>query len=191
MNGNGTKIRGYRWNRRGKLYLLVWIGILLLFVYTPIRAQEDHWQALGVSRFEGVAPPDFTLPSLNGKSITLSELKGTVVLINFWATWCPPCKLEMPSMERLYRKIKHNGFTILAVDIMEKPKTVKKFVRENKLSFPILLDTTGEVSAKYMATAIPTSYIVDKDGNAVGRVLGPRDWGNEHAEALLNELLGE
>jgi peroxiredoxin len=191
LNRNGTKIRNYRWNRREKLYLFVWIGILLLFVSTPVRAQEDHWEALGVNRFEGVPPPDFTLPSLNGKSITLSELKGKVVLINFWATWCPPCKLEMPSMERVYRKFKHNGFTILAVDIMEKPETVKKFAREYKLSFPILLDATGEVSAKYMANAIPTSYIVDKKGNAVGRVLGPREWDNEHAEALLKELLGE
>jgi peroxiredoxin len=94
-------------------------------------------------------------------------------------------------MERLYRKFKDKDFTILAVDIMERPKTVERFVRRYKISFPILLDTSGEISRQYMAISIPVTYIVDKRGKAVGKVLGPRKWDHEHAQAFLRNLLGE
>ena len=94
-------------------------------------------------------------------------------------------------MERLYRKLKDKEFTVLAVDIMERPETVKEFVRKFKLSFPILLDTKGEVAGKYMANSIPITYLVNKDGKAVGKVIGPRQWDGERAMALLDELLGE
>ncbi len=190
-NGNSGVVRGYRWYGIVKLHLLVWIAVFFVFVSVPIRAQENNWKALGIIRLPGDSPPDFTLPSLDGGSITLSDLKGQVILLNFWATWCPPCRQEMPSMERLYKKLKDKEFTILAVDIMERPETVKEFVRKFKLSFPILLDTKGEVAGKYMAYSIPITYLVNKDGKAVGKVIGPRQWDGERAMALLDELLGE
>jgi peroxiredoxin len=165
--------------------------MLFILLSPQLRAEEDHWKALGVIRTSGITPPDFTLPTLDGGSITLSDLKGKVVLINFWTTWCPPCRDEMPSMERLYRRLKYEEFTLLAVDIMESPETVKKFARKYDLSFPILLDKTGEVSGKYAANAIPTTYIIDKKGKAVGKAIGPRKWNGEHAMALIEELLKE
>jgi peroxiredoxin len=173
------------------LFFLLWIGTFFVPVSKPIHAKEDHWKALGVIRTSGITPPDFTLSTLDGGSITLSDLKGRVVLINFWTTWCPPCREEMPSMERLYRRLKYEEFTLLAVDIMESPETVKKFARKYDLSFPILLDKTGEVSAKYAANAIPTTYIINKEGKAVGKAIGPRKWNGEHAIALMEELLKE
>ena len=179
-----------RTGRKG-VSLIMWTGILLILLSCQLRADEDHWKALGINRLPDIMPPDFTLPTLDGGSITLSDLKGKVVLINFWATWCPPCRDEMPSMEKLYRRFKYEEFTLLSVDVMESPETVKKFARKYDLSFPILLDKKGEVSAKYAATAIPTTYIINKKGEAVGKAIGPRKWNGEHATALVEELLKE
>ncbi|UCB50610.1 MAG: TlpA family protein disulfide reductase [Deltaproteobacteria bacterium] len=177
-------------NRKGTSFLLACIGILFIFLSIQLRAIEDPWKGLGVIRLSGHSPPDFTLPTLDGGSMTLSDLKGKVVLINFWATWCPPCREEMPSLERLYRHFKYEKFTLLAVDIMEHPETVKTFAREYNLSFPILLDKKGEVSQKYAANALPTTYVIDKEGKAVGKAIGPRKWDGDHAKDLINELLG-
>ncbi len=177
-------------DRKGKLFLLACVGVLLIFLSLQLRAHEDPWEGLGVIRLAGYSPPDFTLPTLDGSSIALSDLKGKVVLINFWATWCSPCREEMPSLERLYRHFKYEKFALLAVDIMEHPEKVKKFAREYNLSFPILLDRTGDISAKYAANALPTTYIIDKEGKAVGKAIGPRKWDGDHAKDLIDELLG-
>lgn len=177
-------------DRKGKLFLLACVGVLLIFLSLQLRAHEDPWEGLGVIRLAGYSPPDFTLPTLDGSSIALSDLKGKVVLINFWATWCSPCREEMPSLERLYRHFKYEKFALLAVDIMEHPEKVKKFAREYNLSFPILLDRTGDISAKYAANALPTTYIIDKEGKTVGKAIGPRKWDGDHAKDLIDELLG-
>lgn len=178
----------HQWSK--KILFLLWTGMLLVLVSVPIRAHEDPWEGLGVIRLSGYSPPDFTLPTLDGGSIALSDLKGKVVLINFWATWCPPCREEMPSLERLYRHFKYEKFALLAVDIMEHPEKVKKFAREYNLSFPILLDKKGDISAKYAANALPTTYIIDKGGKAVGKAIGARKWDGDHAKDLVDELLG-
>lgn len=177
-----------KWSR--EIIFLFWAGMFLVFASAQIRAHEDPWKGLSVIRLSDYSPPDFTLRTLEGGSITLSDLKGKVVLINFWATWCPPCREEMPSLERLYRHYKYDKFTLLAVDIMERPETVKRFVKEYNLSFPILLDENGDVSLKYAANAIPTTYIIDKGGKAVGKAIGPRKWDGDHAKDLIDMLLG-
>jgi thiol-disulfide isomerase/thioredoxin len=178
-------------NRSREFALLLWIGMFLVLVSAPILAHEDPWKGLGVIRLTGQSPPDFTLPTLDGGFITLSGLKGKVVMINFWTTWCPPCREEMPSLERLYRHYKYEDFALLAVDIMENPETVKKFAKKYNLSFPILLDKTGDVAVKYSANAIPTTYIINKKGKTVGKAIGPRKWDGDHAKDLFQELLKE
>ncbi len=117
---------------------------------------------------------DFSLEALDGKKVSLSSFKGKVVLLSFWATWCGPCKQEMPAMEKLYQKLKGRGFEVVAVDMMEDRATVAAFVKTSGYTFPVLLDTTGEVGGNglYAARAIPTNYIVDKAGKIVGRKIG-------------------
>jgi len=112
----------------------------------------------------GAFAPDFTLPNLAGNNVTLSKLRGRAVLINFWATWCPPCRLEMPAIEQTYRKYREQGFVVLAVDLQESAELVQEFVDELGLTFPVLLDESGAVSRRYRVRAIPTSFFVNRQG---------------------------
>ncbi|MCL2210449.1 MAG: TlpA family protein disulfide reductase [Treponema sp.] len=132
---------------------------------------------------------DFTLPLLNGENITLSSLKGKTVILNFWATWCPPCRAEMPSMDTFYKRYKDKSLEILAVDIGENINTVRQFIQKNNYSFPILLDTTRRISSIYGIEAIPTTYIIDRQGKIIGRVVGSIYWDTPQVYAAFDKLL--
>ena len=141
-----------------------------------------------------VMSEDFTLEALSGGKVSLSSFKGKVVLLSFWATWCGPCKQEMPEMQALYQKLKGRGFEVVAVDMMEDKATVTKFVKTSGYTFPVLLDSTGEVGGgPYAARAIPTNYIVDKGGKLVARKIGidGPGWTSDARLALFESLLAE
>ena len=114
----------------------------------------------------GEAPPDFQLKDLNGKTWTLAELRGKPVIINFWATWCAPCKFEMPLLEAAYKKYKDQGLVVLAVDIKTDngEAAVRKYVQDMGLTFPIPVDSTGDAERNYRVRAYPTTYFVSRDG---------------------------
>jgi len=112
----------------------------------------------------GAPAPDFTLKNLSGENVTLSKLQGQVVLINFWATWCAPCRAEMPELQRRYDALKDQGFTVLAVDDDEAAQEVAAFAEAYKLTFPILLDPGESVVGLYRIYAFPTTFIVDRQG---------------------------
>jgi len=140
-----------------------------------------------------VAPRDFSLPlaapGVMGKLQGLSELKGKVVFLNFWATWCGPCRAEMPSMQVLYDSYNEKGLEILAVNCGEKQDQVLSFLKANKLSFPAALDADGKVSSVYGIQAIPTTYLSDRDGNIIARVMGSINWDTPKVRAALEKLL--
>jgi thiol-disulfide isomerase/thioredoxin len=138
---------------------------------------------------EKLDPIDFTLPLLSGANQKLSDLKGKVVFLNFWATWCPPCRQEMPAMETLYRRFKSQGFEILAVDCQEESRDVSAFMRRNGLSFPAALDTSGAVSSYYGIEAIPTTYILDRSGKIILKVVGSLNWNNPKIIAAFETLI--
>jgi thiol-disulfide isomerase/thioredoxin len=119
---------------------------------------------------------DFTLKTPEGRSLTLSGLKGKVVFLNFWATWCGPCRVEMPGMEALYRRYREEGLEFVAVDIMEKDTQVRDFLKSNNYSFPVLLDSSGSVSNSYGIQAVPSTYILDRDGKIIFFAMGARNW---------------
>ena len=112
----------------------------------------------------GNQAPDFHLLNLDGQSISLSDLRGKAVLVNFWASWCSPCRAEMPFIQRLHESWSDNELVILAVNAGEEPSTVKEFVDSFGLSFMILLDTKGEVALDYNVRGIPVTFFIDKDG---------------------------
>lgn len=115
---------------------------------------------------------DFKLKDLNGKEVSLSDFKGKKVLLNFWATWCPPCKAEMPDLENLYQENKDSDLVILAVNIGEDKETVQSFINKNRYNFNVLLDTDQGVAIDYNIVSIPTSYFIDKEGNIVSKKVG-------------------
>ena len=133
--------------------------------------------------------PDFTLEDLSGKRWSLKDSKGKVVFLNYWATWCVPCREEMPQMEKLNREFKREGLEIVAVNFREDKQTVKKFVEELGLTFKILLDSDGAVSNEYGAWALPVSYFVDRKGIFIGKVNGDRPWNSKEAKDFFRELL--
>jgi thiol-disulfide isomerase/thioredoxin len=132
---------------------------------------------------------DFTLKTLKGETLTLRELKGKVVFLNFWTTWCPPCRAEMPSMEILYQRYKDAGLAFLAVDMRESPGAVETFLKDNPYSFPILMDINGAVSAQYGVRAVPTTFIIDRDNQIIFFSAGARNWSDPAVLTAFESLL--
>jgi peroxiredoxin len=138
---------------------------------------------------EGKPAPAFELATLNGDTIRLSDYKGKKVILNLWATWCPPCKAEMPHMQNFYEKNKNEGIEILAVNLtsMDKGKTeIQNFVDEYGLTFEIPLDEDGSIGIQYQAFSIPTSYIIDSNGVIAKKIVGPMD--ESMMESLTKEI---
>jgi thiol-disulfide isomerase/thioredoxin len=132
---------------------------------------------------------DFELEDLSGKKLKLSSFAGRVVLLNFWATWCGPCRAEIPSMQELYGKLSSLGLVVVAVNLQESKGTVAAFAKSSKMTFPILLDTQGEVGSTYGASAIPTTYVIDRRGLALAGIQGSMEWNTPAVEAYLRALL--
>lgn len=133
---------------------------------------------------------EFVLPDLRGDPVRLKDFRGKVVFVNFWATWCVPCREEMPSMERLHRQYGGRGLVMLAVNYREGRKEVQAFMDELKLTFPVLLDD-GTVTTRYGVFALPATYLVDRQGRGAARVLGARDWMGEDSREVIERLLNE
>lgn len=135
--------------------------------------------------------PDFELKDPAGKRFRLGDLKGKVVFLNFWATWCLPCIEEMPSMEKLHQELEKDGLVIWAVNFREGPEPVREFFINHNLTFTPVLDRDGKVAKLYQAWGLPASVIIDKRGDIAARAVGTRDWHGEEALQLFRNLLAE
>ena len=133
-------------------------------------------------------PLGIKLLNTAGRHVGLDDFRGKIVFLNFWTTWCPTCRTEMPSMERLHRKLSGKDFAMVTVNIKETASQVKKFFEEYNLTFTALIDTTGEVSTEFGLRAIPTTFILDKSGQILGRITGPREWDSRKSVALFEHL---
>lgn len=139
----------------------------------------------------GKQAPDFTLVDLEGKTWTLSELKGQVVFVNFWATWCPPCREEMPSMQRLYKMLPENKFKMLAILNKDDPALAKNFAAKLKVTMPILNDQANIIGPKYGLTGLPETYIVDKQGILREKFIGPAPWDSPGYVQMLMKYINQ
>ena len=149
-------------NKGNRTYIRVAIlGVLLLALvfalYSSFVKDPNEVKA-------GNEAPNFSLPQLNGQAIKLSDLRGKAVVLNFWGTWCEPCKAEMPALQKKYDELKANGLVVVGVNIGETPVAVQSFVKQYKVSFPILLDRQMEITKMYRIGQIPTTYFIDRDG---------------------------
>jgi peroxiredoxin len=184
------------WRRHVTVENLVLIAMLVVAAFLFARRQGFFLDSPSVqpgSRSErSVVAPEFVLPDLGGTPIRLSDHRGNVVLLNFWATWCPPCRAEMPSMEKLYQVYRERGLIILAIsnDVSGR-SVVERFVRERGLTFPVLLNPEGDVFAQYGVRGLPTSYVLDRKGRVVSGEIGARDWSSGAAREAVERLLAE
>ena len=169
-------------------YILNSCLLLLLFTSSSVFAATIHRQTL-----PALATPfpasDFSLQGENGKTYRLSDYRGKVVVLNFWATWCPPCRLEMPSLERLWQKVKGHGIVVLAVNVGEDSDTIFEFSGNVPSTFAIPMDSHGEVIKQYRVTGLPTTYIISPDGMVTHRAVGSREWDSAEMIAALKAEL--
>lgn len=172
-------------------------AILLIAALLPACSKEKSTEkapakpeATGVSKtVEGTAAPDFTVKDLDGKDVTLSSLKGQVVLVNFWATWCPPCKEEIPSMIKLNRAMQGKAFRMLAISIDEGGKEAVNGYFKGSRDLPTYLDNEGKTSQLYGTTGVPETFVVDKQGIIRKKIVGGMDWSTPDVIAYMDELL--
>jgi peroxiredoxin len=161
------------------------VAVLLVALGCSKKQEEAALPAV-----EGNPAPDFTLKDLAGKPVQLSSLKGKVVLVNFWATWCPPCRAEIPSMVKLNQAMQGKPFQMLCISIDEGGKeAVTSFFQKEKLTLPALLDTDGKVARVYATTGVPETFVVDQKGVILKKVVGSMDWSSPEVLSALDDLI--
>ena len=163
-------------------------ALLMLFLSTAVSAcsQQTMTPVAGLP-----VAPDFTLMDMDGKRHRLSEQRGKVVMVNFWATWCPPCRKEMPSMQRAFEKLKNKNFVMYAINVGEDEDTIFGFTFSTgvELRFPILLDKKGKVIKEWPVLGLPTTFIIDTEGRISYRAIGGREWDDPKLLKEIQKLL--
>jgi len=165
--------------------LLRFILIICLFLFISACGQEPATVKVGD------LAPDFSLVDLAGKTWVLSELKGQVVFINFWATWCPPCMKELPSMQKLFKTLPSDKFKMLAVLNNDKPAVASFVANQNGFTMPILDDSKQLIGARYAITGLPETFIVDKQGVVREKVIGPAQWDSPGSVQMIWNLINQ
>jgi peroxiredoxin len=170
------------------LAFLLIAGLLVLVLLHRNRSSDSPVQQVPTGI--GLPAPDFAFPGLDGKMVRLSDHRGKTVLVNIWATWCPSCVDEMPSMEKLYRKLKGENFEILAVSIDGLGETVvAPFMKKYQLTFPALIDSEGAIRIGYRTTGVPESFIIDKNGILVQKIVGSMNWAHPEVLRYFRDLM--
>ncbi len=168
------------------------IGVLLMALGLTASAAELPALSHSLTRQTTKIPaPVLILKDIDGQHHDLVKLKGKIVLVNFWATWCPPCRREMPSMDRLARKLADENFVVLAVDIGEDTDTIHSFISqlESSPSFPILLDSHGKTMQTWKISGLPMTYLIDREGYLAYSAVGGREFDHPEIEQLVRTLL--
>jgi len=175
---------------------IFFLSLLSIFIISDLSfsleiKKEDHFSKAGIQPIKGgKKAPNFYLEDLQGKKWELKHFKGKVVFLNFWATWCGPCKDEMPSMEELYKQFKDKDFVFLALSVdYAGVKPVKDFIEKHRYTFPVLIDPKCETLDLFEVKGIPTTFLIDKKGIIIGKAIGPRDWKRSEAVSIVNLLL--
>ena len=181
-----------RKNHLSILIILILCTGLSLILLPEEQAASANYSAsyLGIQEYS--SPKDakeFTLKDVTNKKVNLKDYRGKVVMLNFWATWCAPCREEMPSMEKLYKQFKEKGFVIIAVASGEDINSVNKFMKQYNLTFPTLIDSDYKVSDNYKVWALPTTYFINPRGQIIGKAQGGRDWDTKQANQYITSLL--
>jgi cytochrome c biogenesis protein CcmG/thiol:disulfide interchange protein DsbE len=182
-------MREIKMKKRQYGFILILVCIILAATVVGVRLGSRHQAADSAKPVEGFPAPNFTLKDLSGRNITLNAVtaRNKVTLLNFWATWCAPCRAEIPDFVKLYGKYSSRRVTVLAVNLREQPRTVKRFVTKAGMRFPILMDTTGKTSDLYQIFSIPSTFIIDQKGTIRSVIKGSTNL--KTLEARIRPLL--
>ena len=187
-------------NKRRFLFFLVFALVVTAFFLSvnqfqpEANAEDDEldklFKEMGIGKIDSRKEPvDFSLVRLDAKIIRLSEYQGKIVFLNFWATWCAPCRIEMPAMQKLHDKYKDQNFAMIAVSLKENVQQVRSYIKKNKLTFTILVDPKGKAAQQFRVISIPTTIIINKQGIIIGHAIGPRTWESKKSFALFKKLI--
>jgi thiol-disulfide isomerase/thioredoxin len=175
-----------------------WTFVLLLALYCLLPPAQAAWEPekLGRNLTALAKPspaPDFTLKDMDDESYSFVDYRGKVVLLNFWATWCPPCRREMPSMERLHQMLDSDVFKVIAINQMESPDHVFAYTGQLAVdpTFPILFDSDSSIANAYKVKGLPTTYLIDKQGMIRYRAIGGREFDHPDVVKLIKQLIEE
>jgi len=135
------------------------------------------------------APPDFSGRTLDARTLSITEYRGSVITLNFWASWCLECRPEMPGLERLRREFSSRGLAVIGVNAREDREAARRYATELGLTFPLVLDRNGAINTLYGVVGLPTTFVIGRDGRAIGFAVGPREWESAPARALIAALL--
>ncbi|MFZ5555260.1 MAG: peroxiredoxin family protein [Pseudomonadota bacterium] len=163
---------------------LIAVAALLALSQTTLAQQPGR----GLTPLQANPAPEFSLADMDGKRHRLSDYRGKVVLVNFWATWCPPCRAEMPSMQRAWLTLKQENIVMLAVNVGEGADTIFEFTGEFPVEFPLLLDRDSKVTAQWPVRGLPTTFVVDPQGRLAYRAIGAREWDDPELLKALRAL---
>jgi cytochrome c biogenesis protein CcmG/thiol:disulfide interchange protein DsbE len=163
-------------SRRVPVGMLLWlvpvIALLVVIGYQTIRTQQPESITAGLARGQRPAAPAFSLPQFDGGTLALASLRGKYVIVNFWASWCIPCRDEAPLLERAWREYRDRGLVVVGVNIQDLEPEARKFIAQYRVSYPNVRDRDGRVSRAYGTTGVPESFFVDRDGRVVRKFPG-------------------
>ncbi len=164
--------------------------VICLAVGTAAFPADDSFKRLKIGAVPaGTAAAPFEMPALDGRHVASKQFAGKVVVLNFWATWCGPCKDEMPALDRLRKSLDQDKFALLTVTTDLQREGIGHFLRNLDVHLPVLFDENQEVSRAYMVRALPTTIIINRDGTLLGRAVGPREWDSPDAVALIRRFM--
>lgn len=169
-----------------RLALFVWTVVLIMGIAAVSQARTAPWD---IEKLPSTKAPGFSLPDMNGKIVTDAAFRGKVKLINFWATWCAPCRDEMPALDRLQKQFADKGLAVIGISIDSEPGLVKEFTKEAKTEFPILHDPEMKCHDSYKVFAYPTTFLVDRKGVIQKYWIGPQDWESAEFKQILQGYL--
>jgi peroxiredoxin len=172
---------------------------VLIAIVTILGTLEAGWAAAGdllrklnLSAYSRrTRPPEFNGRTVDKRTVSLASRQGKVVLLNFWATWCQECRPEMPVFERLHREFEAQGLSVIGINAREGPEVIRGYSKELGLTFPLVVDSRGEINASYGVIGLPTTFLIGRDGTAMALAVGPREWTSVPARELIQTLLAE
>ena len=183
------------WRKTSRMAALGMI-VALLTTMNSLAAERptlpELLKGLNLSGYpSAMQPPDFLGVTADSQSVSLADLRGRVVLLNFWASWCLECRSEMAAFERLHRELSIQGLAVVGINAREETAIIREYAKELGLTFPLISDATGRINSAYGVIGLPTTFLIGRSGRAVALAIGPREWNAKPARTLIQALLAE